>query len=84
MFPILLRQYFEPVFTLGFEVQAYNLKILSRWGELLFESNDVKVGWDGTYNGSIAPDTIYNWVIEFKDLNSDERKVINGHVSLLH
>ncbi|MDI1354202.1 MAG: PKD domain-containing protein [bacterium] len=27
------------------------LRIYNRWGQLLFESNDIKTGWDGTYNG---------------------------------
>ena len=26
-------------------------RIFNRWGQLLFETNDIKVGWDGTYNG---------------------------------
>lgn len=26
-------------------------RIYNRWGELLFETNDIKTGWDGFYNG---------------------------------
>lgn len=26
-------------------------RIFNRWGQRLFESNDIKTGWDGTYNG---------------------------------
>ncbi len=26
-------------------------RIFNRWGQLLFESNDIKIGWDGTFNG---------------------------------
>ncbi len=26
-------------------------RIYNRWGQLLFESNDINVGWDGTYKG---------------------------------
>jgi len=25
--------------------------VYNRWGQLLFESTDLKNGWDGTYNG---------------------------------
>ena len=33
----------------GIGVEEYELKIFSRWGELIFKSNDLDVGWDGTY-----------------------------------
>src|SRR5690606_16510109 len=26
-------------------------RIFNRWGQMLFESNDLNVGWDGTYQG---------------------------------
>lgn len=26
-------------------------RVFNRWGQLLFESNDISVGWDGTFNG---------------------------------
>ncbi len=32
----------------GIGVEEYELKIFSRWGELIFQSNDLDVGWDGT------------------------------------
>lgn len=31
--------------------KLHYFKIYNRWGQLLFESNDIKVGWDGTFNG---------------------------------
>ena len=36
-------------------VTQFNMKIYNRWGELLFESNDRTVGWDGYYNGVLMP-----------------------------
>lgn len=29
----------------------FYFRVFNRWGQLLFESNDIKVGWDGTFNG---------------------------------
>ncbi|TXI88050.1 MAG: T9SS type B sorting domain-containing protein [Crocinitomicaceae bacterium] len=55
------NQIFKPVFAE--EVTAYNLKIFNRWGEMIFESNDTNLGWDGTYNGVLVQDGTYTWDI---------------------
>jgi gliding motility-associated-like protein len=36
--------------------------VYNRWGQLLFESNDIKVGWDGMYNG--APQNMETYVYQ--------------------
>ncbi len=33
----------------------YTFKIYNRWGEMVFETNDPKQGWDGTYKGKLQP-----------------------------
>jgi gliding motility-associated-like protein len=74
---------FLPVFYSGFDPYNYTLYIFNRWGEILFESHDTNVGWDGTYGGNIVQDGVYIWKIEIKD--SDKGRTTNhqGHVSLL-
>jgi trimeric autotransporter adhesin len=76
---------FKPIFTSGFDPNDYKMLIYNRWGEIVFESNDVNYGWDGTYNGThgIVKDDTYTWKIEFKTISSDERKLLMGSVNLL-
>lgn len=81
------NQTFEPVFTSGFDPFNYNFMIFNRWGEMIFESNDPSIGWDGSYtmNGNVhtCHSGVYTWRIEYKLKNNDEKTVITGHVSLL-
>ena len=77
------NEVFEPVFTSGYDPYDYNLLIFNRWGEVVFESNNAKVGWDGSYGGRIAPDGVYTWKIQFKQRNVDKRHEEKGHVNLL-
>lgn len=81
------NQFFQPVFTSGFDPYDYNLFIYNRWGELIFESHDTQYGWNGSYGSNseveIVQDGIYTWKIEFKTSDTDERKVIVGHVNVL-
>jgi gliding motility-associated-like protein len=74
---------FRPIFTSGFDRFDYSLLIFNKWGELIFESNDANVGWDGTFNGQIAQNNIYTWRITIKELYSANRLLQVGHVNLM-
>lgn len=77
---------FQPVFTSGFDPYNFNLTIFDRWGEIVFESNDATIGWDGTYgagSSTIVKDGTYIWRIEFKETGKDKRQILTGHVNVL-
>jgi hypothetical protein len=42
-------------------VVEYKLEIYDRWGEKLFESSDVTVGWNGYYKGKLCKTDVYIW-----------------------
>jgi gliding motility-associated-like protein len=79
------NQVFCPVFFSGYDPANYELTIYNRWGEVIFESHNALVGWDGSYgpDGIDAPLGLYNYRIVYKNPDLDERKVLTGHVNLL-
>lgn len=38
-----------------------DFKIYNNWGQLIFSSNDITIGWDGTYNNEDVPVGVYTW-----------------------
>lgn len=50
-------------------VKEYKLEIYDRWGELLFESKDVNIGWDGYYKGELCKSDVYIWKAKGKFYN---------------
>jgi gliding motility-associated-like protein len=74
---------FEAVFTSGIDSQNFNLTIFNRWGETVFETNDPKIGWDGTYKGVLVQEGIYTWTLRFKSPNNDKKQTFNGSVTVL-
>ena len=46
-------------YAYGRGVEEITLKIYNRWGEKLFESNDLTSGWDGTYRGELLNPGVY-------------------------
>jgi gliding motility-associated-like protein len=77
------NQTFQPVFTKGIDPYSFNMIVLNRWGEVLFESNNAKIGWDGSYGGEIVQDGVYTWKLTFKLKFNDVWKMENGHVVIL-
>lgn len=71
------------VYVNGIDVQRFNLKIFNRWGELIWESNDQEVPWDGTYNGGVCQDGTYVWKVECSDAFNDARYEFEGLINII-
>lgn len=74
---------FDPVFTAGYDPNQFNFQVFNRWGELVFQSSDPNVGWDGTYQNQLAQTGVYIWKVDFKSSNSDKHISQTGTVNLL-
>ncbi|MCJ8291021.1 MAG: PKD domain-containing protein [Crocinitomicaceae bacterium] len=78
-----INNIFRPIFTPGYEPLDFKFLILNRSRDVIFESNDATVGWDGTYNGKYVQDGTYVWIVEFKESIGGQRHINLGHVNLL-
>jgi len=65
------------------QIAEYKLEIYSRWGEKLFETNNVNEGWDGYYNGKLCKQDVYVWKASGK-FNNGRPFILSGDVTLLH
>ncbi len=46
-------------------ISAFKLHIYNRWGQMVFESNDIPNGWDGKIKGEDAPAGTYVYRIKY-------------------
>ena len=44
-----------------------SLQIYNRWGEKLYDEDGTRVGWDGSYKGSIVEQDVYLYIITYKN-----------------
>ena len=67
------------------KVLTFKLIMYDRWGNLVFESNEPDLGWDGYIKGNRAnTDTyIYSYAIEYEDENGLGKQVNGGTVNLI-
>lgn len=78
------NEIFQPVFTAGYDPYDFHMIIFNRWGEIIFESFDASVGWNGHYgDGGLVQDGVYVWQIDFAETMSDKRHTHRGHVTVL-
>lgn len=78
-----LNNTFLPIFSSGFILESYHFTVYNRWGELIFESYDPKVGWDGSYGNQLAKSDIYTWRINFRDEQKNQIHELNGFINLI-
>jgi gliding motility-associated-like protein len=63
------------------DYSGYSFNVYSRWGQLLFQTNDATQGWDGTYNGAPEQVGVYIYYITFDCGNCP--LIMRGNITLL-
>jgi gliding motility-associated-like protein len=74
---------FRPTFIPGFIPSDYSFIIFDRWGNQLFETNDIYSSWNAIYKGDIVKNGTYVWQISFLEKETDKRHLTMGHVTVL-
>lgn len=72
----------ETFLVQGLYIWNYKIQIYNRWGELIFESNNLNAPWRGTHAGQPAQEGVYVYIIQFSgaDHSTHLRK---GTITLL-
>ncbi len=63
-------------------IQSFELKIFNRWGELVFETNNANILWDGTYKSEPQDIGVFQYYIEGVSISGD-RFFRSGTVTLI-
>ena len=58
------------------------LKVYNRWGEVVYETNNISQSWDGTFKGKVLNPGVYIYYLEGFCLN-DETFIRTGNVTIL-
>lgn len=74
------NQVFHPVAS---GIASYELRIYSKAGLLVFESDDPEMGWDGYYKGRLCSPGVYLWKVRGTYRNG-QPLIMAGDVTLLN
>lgn len=63
-------------------VQYFSMQIFSKWGQIIFNSNNISQKWDGTFKGKNMPNGAYFWMLNYVN-RKGEKKYLQGTVLLI-
>ncbi|XZF12713.1 gliding motility-associated C-terminal domain-containing protein [Chitinophagaceae bacterium MMS25-I14] len=62
--------------------RVIEFRVFNRWGQEVFDGNDNKAGWDGTYKGAAQETGVYNYIIRIASPDG-KVDVYKGDVTLI-
>jgi gliding motility-associated-like protein len=73
---------FIPIIN-GYNPLSYEFLIFNRWGELIFQTENPFLGWDGTFKSLECKEDTYVWKVSLKSTFDNKVHEYIGHVNLL-
>ena len=70
------------IYVEGSGIIDLSFQIYNRWGELVFESFDKNLGWDGVYKGVPQELEVYTYLVKARFLD-DSSQTLKGNITLL-
>jgi gliding motility-associated-like protein len=69
--------------TYGENIIDFKLQVYNRWGQIVFESRDVRNGWNGKIKGFDQPGGVYVWLLMYKSVPELKEQLMKGTVTLI-
>lgn len=66
----------------GTQIKNFNMLVFDRWGNLIYETDDITKGWNGKLGSGLVQEDVYVWKVEITDTLLLSHKFI-GHVTLV-
>lgn len=66
----------------GNNVKSFTFQLFDRWGNLLLNSSDKNLKWDGTYKGEACNMGVYAYVLEVQ-LKDGTSEILSGNITLI-
>lgn len=72
----------DMLYVRGIEITDLDFKVFDRWGELVFETQDQSVGWDGMYKGKLVDPDVYVYHLTVVCFDGQET-FLKGNITVL-
>jgi gliding motility-associated-like protein len=72
----------DVLFVRGSGITSFTLMIYNRYGEKVFESNDLSIGWNGNHKGKPENTGVFAYYLEYEYING-EKGSLKGNITLV-
>lgn len=73
----------DVLFARGYTIRTLKFTVFDLWGQIMFQSFDPSIGWDGTVNGSPASIGLYVYTLEVEFVNDAGTASFAGEINLV-
>ena len=67
----------------GQGMNDFQIEIFNRWGQMVYKSNDLSNGWDGTFKGKNLPTGTFVYKIKTSKYGVEQKLVKSGTIALV-
>jgi len=72
----------DVLFVRGFGLAAISLVVYNRYGEVVFETTNQNIGWDGTFKNREENPGVFTWVLQY-DFVTGKKGMQKGNTTLI-
>lgn len=72
----------DQLFLRGQNISSVDFMVFNEWGEMIFRTQDINTGWDGSHRGSLLPPDTYTYVAKVTLLNG-QTETLKGQTTVL-
>lgn len=72
----------DVLYVRGYALAAVYFAVYNRYGEVVFETSEQNIGWDGKFRGRDENPGVYTWVLQYEFLNGKSGKQ-KGNTTLI-
>jgi len=72
----------DVLYVRGQLIEGLLFRVFDRWGEMVFESTDRTIGWDGTFRGKLMDPDVYDYYLKAICIDGEE-SIIKGNITLM-
>jgi gliding motility-associated-like protein len=63
-------------------IEKMNTQLFNRWGNMIYETDNLQIEWDGKSKGQLVADGVYFWIVNYTDTNGKEG-MMKGSVTVM-
>jgi len=75
-----INDVFRPVYNCLTEY--VKMEVYNRWGQLVYESENLDAGWNGKFHNENCPVGVYVWILEYQN-QLQEIETLKGNITLI-
>jgi gliding motility-associated-like protein len=74
--------YNDVLYVRGLYIEKVIFRIFNRWGEMVFESNDLSLGWDGMFKNQLLQPDVYDFYLDVTCVGG-LTSIVKGNITLM-